>query len=115
MANEIVEIDGWEVRDLDLYIKSPTGKPYNADSLSGRWRRWRNSDAAKPILGVKMTLHGLRAMAVCDRRLDGLSEGQISKELGMSEAMVSRYAKHADQKAHARKSRDRRERKQNPK
>ena len=108
LVKDIAEIDGWGVRDLDLYIKSPTSRPYRADGLNSRWNRWRNSDAARPIRDIKITLHGLRATAVCDRRLDGLSEGQVSKELGMSAPMVAHYAKHADQKAHARQSRDHR-------
>jgi len=109
LTGEIDQIDGWGVLDLDLYIKAPGGKPHNAQSLYYRWYHWRRSEAAAPIRDIKLTLHGLRATAVCDRRLDGLTDGQISDELGMSTAMVARYARFADQKAHARKSRDRRQ------
>jgi hypothetical protein len=48
-------------------------------------------------------LHELRAMAVCDRRLDGLEHYEISAQLCMSPAMVMRYSKHVDQEALARR------------
>jgi len=55
-------------------------------------------------------LHGLRAMAVCNRRLDGLAHQEISAQLCMSLAMVMLYSKQVDQKALARRGQARRER-----
>lgn len=44
-------------------------------------------------------MHGLRAMAVCDRRLDGLEHQEISAQLCMSLPMVMRYSRQVDQEA----------------
>jgi hypothetical protein len=56
-----------------------------------------------------MTIHGLRATAVADRRAAGTEDGAIADEIGMSVQMVSRYSRFADKAASARASRDRRE------
>ena len=58
-----------------------------------------------------MTVHGLRATAIHDRRSAGTEDGAIADEIGMSVKMVSRYLRFADKAASARASRDRRERK----
>jgi integrase len=107
--DQMDEIKSWGVKDLDVFLKSPAGKPYTADHLGSRWDRWRKSDVAKPIVGLKLTIHGLRATAVDDRRRAGTPDGAIADELGMSVQMVARYARFADKAASARASRDRRE------
>ena len=60
----------------------------------------------------QMSIHGLRATAILDRRSAGTEDGAIADEIGMSVHMVSRYLRFADRTASARASRDRRERKQ---
>ena len=107
--SQVAEIRSWGVGELDFFLKSPTGKPYTGDGLNSRWNRWRESASGKPIAGLKMTIHGLRATAVCDRREAGTEDGAIADELGMSVQMVSRYARFADKVRSARASRDRRE------
>jgi integrase len=107
---QMAEIRSWGVDGLDLLIKSPTGKPLTAGLLNLMWNRWRNSAAAKPIRDLKMTIHGLRATAVVDRRLAGTEDNGIAAEIGMSVPMVARYSRFADKAAEARASRDRRER-----
>jgi len=62
------------------------------------------------LSGLNLNLHGLRAMAVCDRRLDGLSHQEISAQLCMSLGMVMRYSKHIDQERLAREANKRRSR-----
>jgi hypothetical protein len=110
---QMAEIRSWGVDGLDLFIKSPTGKPLKAHDLNGLWNRWRKSAEAKAIRSTKMTIHGLRATAVVDRRLAGTEDNGIAAELGMSVQMVTRYARFADKAAEARASRDRRERAMN--
>jgi hypothetical protein len=56
------------------------------------------------LAGARLKPHGLRAMAVCDRRLDGLSHQEISAQLCMSIGMVMRYSKHIDQERLAREA-----------
>ena len=61
---------------------------------------------------LKISIHGLRATAILDRRSAGTEDGAIADEIGMSVHMVSRYLRFADRTASARASCDRRERKQ---
>lgn len=93
----IKQIDSWGVKDLDLYVKSTVGKPYSGDHLHSRWNRWKASEIAAPLKGQDLTLHGLRAMAVIDKRKDGLTHQQISAQIGMSLKMVMHYSRFADQ------------------
>lgn len=109
LKSQVAEIRSWCVKDLDFFLKSPSGNPYTGNGLNNRWNRWRKSEEAKPIADAKMTIHGLRATAVCDRRAVGTEDGAIADELGMSTQMVSRYARYADKARSARASRDRRE------
>jgi integrase len=109
-AEQMQEIRSWEVSGpMDLFIKSTVGRRYSANHLNSRWNRWRTSLDAAPIRHLKLTIHGLRATAVADRRRQGGEDGAIADELGMSVQMVARYTRFADKEASARASRDRRE------
>ena len=63
---------------------------------------------APELSEFRLKPHGLRAMAVCDRRLDGLSHQEISAQLCMSLPMVMRYSKHIDQERLVREANKRR-------
>jgi hypothetical protein len=63
---------------------------------------------APELAGENIRPHGLRAMAVCDRRLDGLLHQEISAQLCMSLGMVMRYSKNIDQERLAREANKRR-------
>jgi hypothetical protein len=91
------EIDSWSVEPMVPYLLSVTGKAYTGDGLNGRWYRWRTTAEAAPIAGLAMTIHGLRATAVVDRRLAGLTHQEIASQLGMSLKMVMRYSRFCDQ------------------
>jgi len=107
---QMAEIKSWGVRDLEFFITTPTvGKRCSANYLNQIWNEWRKG--AAPVRDQKMTIHGLRATAIDDRRRAGTEDGAIADELGMSVKMVSRYLRFADKIASARASRDRRERK----
>ena len=85
----------WERRPGPFYLR-PDGKAYTRPALSTAWNRERDSnEALKPLAGL--VLHGLRATAVVRARKRGLSDLQISNVFGMSEPMVSRYSRLADQ------------------
>lgn len=107
---QMIEIRSWGVTGLDFFLKSSTGRKLSSNHLNNLWSRWRNSKAARPIRGIKLTMHGLRATAVVDRQLMGTPDNGIADELGMSVGMVRRYARFADKAEKARASRDRRER-----
>lgn len=87
----------WEKRPGPFYLR-PDGKPYNRPALSTAWYRERRENVAlKPLQSAGLVLHGLRASAVVRARKRGLSDLQISNVFGMSEAMVARYSRLADQ------------------
>ena len=85
----------WEKRP-GPFILTPDGQPYSRNLLSTHWNRERDgNEALKPLDGL--VLHGLRATAVVRARKRGLTDLQISNVFGMSEAMVGRYSRLADQ------------------
>lgn len=87
----------WERRPGPFYLR-PDGKPYTRPALSTAWNRERDGNPALATLRAGgLVLHGLRATAVVQARKRGLSDLQISNVFGMSEAMVSRYSRLADQ------------------
>ena len=95
----IAEIDGWNVEPMQQYLVSSAGKRYSPDHLNSRWNRWRARPEAKPLRELDISIHDLRAMAVCDRRIDGLEHQEIASQLCMSLQMVMRYSKHVDDRA----------------
>ncbi|MBV9754626.1 MAG: hypothetical protein JO188_19055 [Hyphomicrobiales bacterium] len=107
------EIDSWGVARDIAYIISTAGNPYTANHMNTRWNRWRASEEAKPIRDVAITLHGLRASAVCDRRLDALTHQEISGQLCMSLGMVLRYSRGVDSRALGRLALEKQERGRN--
>lgn len=87
----------WERKPGPFYLR-PDGLPYTRPALSTAWNRERDGNAElKPLKSAGLVLHGLRASAVVRARKRGLSDLQISNVFGMSEAMVSRYSRLADQ------------------
>lgn len=90
-------IDGWGVPVMAPYLLSPAGRRYSGDHLNSRWNRWRATAVAAPITGMELTIHGLRATAVVDRRRAGLTHQEIAAQLCMSLQMVMRYSRFADQ------------------
>jgi hypothetical protein len=105
-AAELAEIDSWSCSDTGPWITSAFGKPMSGDAL------WHALDRflvdVPELAGLKLNPHGWRAMAVCDRRFDGLSHQEISAQLCMSMNMVIRYSKHIDQERLAREANKRR-------
>lgn len=80
----------------DYMVRDPEGRPYTRPLLSCHWTRERDSNPALAAL-AGLTLHGLRATAIVRARRDGLTELQIGNLYGMSEQMVARYSKLANQ------------------
>jgi integrase len=109
--DQMTTITSWGVRDLDFFITTPGGKRCTETYLNRLWNAWRESDEAKPIRDLALTIHGLRATKIRDLRHDGVADGSIADELCMSPKQVARYLRFDDKVAAARASRDRRERK----
>jgi len=95
-------IDGWGVNKVTPYL-TIGGRRISEEYLRGVWRMFRSRDNAIP---PDATLHDLRAMAVCDRRLQGVAHQQIADQLRMSPAMVMRYSKGIDREANAQAGMD---------
>lgn len=64
-----------------------------------------------PDLGaLDLSPHGLRAMALCDAKLTGISDQDIAALYNISPAMVARYTRHIDRERAGRAARERMER-----
>lgn len=96
-AEALAVIDGWGGEKMIPYLASE-GRRITAVYLQEAWRKWRTRTPSVP---PDATLHDLRAMAVCDRRLAGVPHQQIADQLCMSLPMVMRYSKHIDKAANA--------------
>lgn len=101
---ELAVLDSWDCSDTGPWIVSPTGAPMSGDHLQSSLGRFAARHPKLKALQLKM--HGLRAMAACDRKLLGFDNASIGKSIGMSTGMVDRYTRHIDQEALARKVRD---------
>jgi hypothetical protein len=99
-ASELTEIDSWSCSDTGPWIANAAGQPLSREALG--------SAEVPDLKGLNLNPRGLRAMAVCDRRTDGLSHQEISAQLCISMDMVMRYSKHIDQEWLAREANKRR-------
>jgi integrase len=106
---ELAEIDGWVSSDLGPYIVGKAGDRITGDTL-GEWLKEFCREHPK-LKDAEVFMHGLPALAVCDRRIDGMSHQEISAQLRMSMNMVMRYSKKIDTEVLARAANARRERK----
>ena len=87
----------WERNSLWILTRRD-GRPWTRPELSEAWYRERlRNPLLAPLNARKLSLHGLRATATIRLRRDGLSNALIAEMIGMSEAMVNRYCRRADQ------------------
>lgn len=88
----------WERRPPFYLILKPDDQPYTREHLSWHWNNERdNNKALAPLREAGLVLHGLRATAVVRARKAGATVLQIASMYGMSEPMVARYSRFADQ------------------
>ncbi len=89
----------WERKPPFFLVLSPsTGEPYTRAQLSCHWCAERDSNPAlAPLKEAGLVLHGLRATAVVRARKAGATVLEIASMIGMSEQMVARYSRFADQ------------------
>jgi hypothetical protein len=97
--HELAEIDGWPALDIGPYI-TLNGKAMTGDGLAAKLKAF--CQAHPRLKDSEVFLHGLRALAVCDRRIDGASHQEIGNQLCMSLGMVMRYSKGIDTEAASR-------------
>ena len=92
-------------RDALFMVMAPDNRPYLRTRLSHDWTLERETnEALKEHKAAKLTLHGLRATAVVRLRRAGATELEIASMVGMSEPMVARYSRLANQNKMAMKA-----------
>lgn len=101
---QLAELDSWSCSDTGPWIVSPTGRPMSGDHLQSSLGRFIAKTPA--LQGFDLKMHGLRAMAACDRKLAGSENKAIGASLGMSTGIVERYIRNIDKAALARQVRD---------
>ena len=94
-ASELTEIDSWSCSDTG--ITNAAGQPMSEEALGSALDKFL---AEVPELkGLNLNPHGLRAMAVCDRRIDRLSHQEVSAQLlhvnGHGDALREAYRSRA--------------------
>lgn len=92
-----------QMRKWGTFVVHTNGEPYaNADSFRAAWTRFMNDTPAGRIRQEGFTFHGLRAASCAKLREAGCSDSGIESITGMSQAMVRRYLRGANQKAIAK-------------
>jgi hypothetical protein len=97
-------IDGWGVFAGATYIADEKGRALTEDALRKRFDKYvaKHEDLA----AAELKPHGLRALAVCDRRIAGEAHQRISAAIGMSLRQVMHYSRHIDQRLAAGEERE---------
>ncbi len=93
----------WEKRPPFFLVLAADGRQYTRNRLSHDWAIER--DTNPELAGLKgRVLHGLRSSKVIRLRKQGFTELEISSFIGMSEPMVARYSRLANQQTMALRS-----------
>lgn len=104
MKHQLEEIDSWSCSDTGPWVIGLRGGRMSGDNMQSTLNRLI---AKIPTLhGLDLKMHGLRAMAACDRKLAGAENRAIGANLCMSTTTVERYIRHIDQLQLARGVRD---------
>lgn len=86
------------------WLTKPDGKTHSDNTMREALYEWLGEDED----GSEVKPHGLRAMAVCDARLDGLAHQEIANLFGMSLEMVQSYSALIDRQIMGRATQTRR-------
>ncbi len=107
-AHAVAEIDSWTNEPMVPFCMSSVNSTFDTNTFRARFNRWiarrENADIDAWIEREDVSLHGIRALAACTFRLDGISHQEIASMIGMSVQMVSRYTKRLDQEIAAREA-----------
>jgi integrase len=91
----------WERRPAPILLKED-GHPWTRQQLSDQWLIAReNNPALAPLKEAGYVLHGLRGTACVRLLRAGANTRQIADMVGMSEPMVKRYTRFAEQRKNA--------------
>jgi hypothetical protein len=92
------EMQRWDVTPPWNFVQTPKGEAYDTERFRAAWTRLMNSTAAGRIRREGFTFHGLRASSVENLREAGCDDAGVESITGMSQAMIRRYSRFADQK-----------------
>lgn len=94
-----LQIDRWDRKPPFYLVLAPDGRQFSRNRLSHDWALERDSNPSLAQHKERgLVLHGLRASTVIRLRMMGFTELEISSLIGMSEPMVARYSRLANQK-----------------
>ena len=96
----VAAVETWrrDIRPPWRLVTRPDGSPFEGNRLSIEWCQERERNAALVALkDAGLVIHGLRGTCVVRLRKAGASPLQIANMVGMSEPMVARYSRLADQ------------------
>jgi integrase len=91
-------MEAWEVRPPWIFVQTPKGEGYNTERFRAAWTRLMNATPAGRIRREGFTFHGLRASSAENLREAGCDDASIESITGMSQAIIKRYSRFADQK-----------------
>jgi integrase len=89
------ELETWS---SSPYVVTPKGEPYTPERFRAAWTRFMNGTPAGKIRQDGFTFHGLRASSCEKLREAGCKDAEIESITGMSQAMIRRYLRFANQK-----------------
>lgn len=91
---DLAVIDGWKVFPNATFLADERGRPFDPKKLRKRFDTYVREQF--PGSGIK--IHGLRCMAVCDRRILGHNHQRIVAAIGLSISQVMHYSRDIDQR-----------------
>jgi integrase len=89
------DLEAW---NSSPYVLTPRGEPYTPERFRAAWTRFMNGTPAGKIRQEGFTFHGLRASSCEKLREAGCSDAEVESYTGMSQMMIRRYLRFADQK-----------------
>ena len=89
-------IRAWACEPMVPYLTKANGERHTARSLRNGWDQFRRTKLGQELGAGAVTLHGLRALAVCDDRVKQRAHQVIAARRGMSAQMVMRYSRFVD-------------------
>ena len=93
---DIAIIDGWGVFPNATYLADEKGRAFTPNGIRKRFDKFVEKNPEIAAAGIR--IHGLRSLAVCDRRIAGHTHQRISSAIGMSIRQVMHYSKGIDQR-----------------
>ena len=91
------EMETWEVGPPWFFVQTPKGEAYDTMQFRAAWTRLMATPAGR-IRREGFTFHGLRASSVENLREAGCDDASIESITGMSQPIIKRYSRFADQK-----------------